>query len=386
DTPNANEVLQSAKQFWDMGGEIDADDLREVLGLAKPSPGSTILSQAQGMNPMGVGAIPQGMPQIGPAGPDESILPGGDEVMDAGSPPPEEQGDGSSPFVFKRQGEVVQLAAPGVAEPLDPESFLDPEEKQVLAAPAERQRFYDAYQNTPEVNEFVAAANAGVAKRGWYRQAAGTIKTLFGKDANRFAGLLAATSPRNPVDHNLRTALRVWQHWNEQGRPQDKDAIRQLFSPVAEPDLSGKLVERSVLMKPYLNNVVRVLSHPHESWENFNLSGPKVASFHQNLMGNLRRVTNDVWMARFAGIPHKKLTGILTTRDEAGSKATTSGFYAALTAKIRAATDALNSQLEPGQETWEPAEVQETVWAFVKSLVELQKHKRMDATTALYHL
>lgn len=47
DKPNAAEYLEATQHFYDMGGAIDENDLRSVLGLPKPKPGAPQLSQVQ---------------------------------------------------------------------------------------------------------------------------------------------------------------------------------------------------------------------------------------------------------------------------------------------------------------------------------------------------
>ena len=96
DKPNAQAVLQAAQAFFEMGGAIDEDELRGIIGLAKPVPGHAILAQAQPMQPQGVGAMPQGVPMEGQPGP-MPMGPGG---------PPQDQG-----LPFKSRGRVVRFAA-----------------------------------------------------------------------------------------------------------------------------------------------------------------------------------------------------------------------------------------------------------------------------------
>jgi hypothetical protein len=47
DKPNSAEHLEAAGRFFEMGGILDEDNLRSVLGLPKPKPGSKTLSRAQ---------------------------------------------------------------------------------------------------------------------------------------------------------------------------------------------------------------------------------------------------------------------------------------------------------------------------------------------------
>jgi hypothetical protein len=70
DRPNAAEILEAAERFYQMGGSIDEDSLRSVLGLPKPKPGSAILSRVDTMSPEAVGSLPEGVPIMGQPGPD----------------------------------------------------------------------------------------------------------------------------------------------------------------------------------------------------------------------------------------------------------------------------------------------------------------------------
>jgi hypothetical protein len=47
DKPNAAEHLEAAGRFFEMGGILDEDNLRSILGLPKPKPGNKTLSRAQ---------------------------------------------------------------------------------------------------------------------------------------------------------------------------------------------------------------------------------------------------------------------------------------------------------------------------------------------------
>src|SRR5208282_5431181 len=73
----------------------------------------------------------------------------------------------------------------------------------------------------------------------------------------------------------------------------------------------------------------------------------KVPSFRDNLMGMLQRVTNDGWMALFAG---------LDARDISSAHS-----YHPISVMTRAAAEELG---------WEPAEAQAAIWAFIKTLTE----------------
>jgi len=77
DKPNAAEHLEAAMRFFDMGGSIDEDNLRSVLGLPKPKPGVPILAKLDPMNPqMGVPGM-AGPGAMGMAGGGGQLVPGG---------------------------------------------------------------------------------------------------------------------------------------------------------------------------------------------------------------------------------------------------------------------------------------------------------------------
>jgi hypothetical protein len=205
------------------------------------------------------------------------------------------------------------------------------------------------YSKLPPTKEFTAAAKAGEAARGWYEKSAAFLAKLFGNDAPQFLDLLAATSPSTQVKENMRRATRIWAAWKKAGRPTDPEAIRSLLNEPrqSEAGLFGDIGEGKLGgMSTHFPNVVRALTGE-------NLSGPKVSSFTRNLGGDLNYVTNDTWMAQFAGIEHKDFS--------------TPAGYAAYTAKVRETAAKLG---------WHPAEVQETVWSFFKTLADSVRSDR----------
>lgn len=72
DKPNASDILDAAVAFWNMGGDVDSDELRSIIGLAKPQPGHPVLAKMGSLSPAGAaaGMVPQGVPFMGPPGPD----------------------------------------------------------------------------------------------------------------------------------------------------------------------------------------------------------------------------------------------------------------------------------------------------------------------------
>jgi hypothetical protein len=96
------------------------------------------------------------------------------------------------------------------------------------------------------------------------------------------------------------------------------------------------------------------------------LSGPKVNSFMLNLRGVTEEVTNDAWMANYAAVDQRIFSGGLNA---AGTDPGKGPGYLAMSAKVRQAARTLTKLT--GEE-WTPAEVQETVWSWAKTLYELQ--------------
>lgn len=237
---------------------------------------------------------------------------------------------------------------------------LNPAEVEKLNI-ASAQALVDHFSNLPPTNEFAAVAKAGEAKRGWYRHSAEAIANVFGVDAPRFAGLLAAMSPQTGVEANLRNAAAVWRDWNKAGRPQDRESILRILGSAVEGQ-PNKISDKD--LPAWRNNTVRALT---EDPAEIRLSGPKVDSFMRNLLGNVDEVTNDSWMANFANVDQKIFAGGLTKSGNPGKRPG----YLAMTAKVREAADRLTALTG---ETWSPAEVQETIWSWSKALYEMQKH------------
>jgi hypothetical protein len=218
-------------------------------------------------------------------------------------------------------------------------------------------RLVDYFDSLPHADEFAAVAWAGRAKRGWYKESAKAIGQVFGPDAPRFVGLLAAMSPQNPVQTNLLNSLHTWKNWVAAGRPQTREEIVKVMGASVEG--SGGV---DSVLDAWINNSVRALTTENPGTDL--LSGPKVDSFMRNLLGNVNEVTNDAWMANFALVDQKMFKGSLNSTDAGKGPG-----YLAMNAKVRQAAKILT---EKTGETWTPAEVQETIWSWAKTLYEAQ--------------
>jgi hypothetical protein len=240
----------------------------------------------------------------------------------------------------------------------DPRSLPTFREVAKHLTPAEREgvrsdtakNLVDLFDELPSDKDFITAVELGKAKRGWYERAAKTLREIFGPDTETFVSLLAATSPRQSVVDNLAMALDVWKAWTEVGRPQDPVAIRELVASRVEMEARTPNVIRALTGKDLEDAPI---ASPKKLNPGTELSGFKVESFRRNLLGDLLHSTNDAWMANFSGIDQRLF----------GTKAG----YLAFTAKIRRVAKKTGLQ---------PAEVQETIWSFFKTLYEATSVKK----------
>ena len=205
--------------------------------------------------------------------------------------------------------------------------------------------------------DLAAMAGQGVVKRGWYEKSGKALAHLFGDDAPRFSALLAALSPQTSVEMNLTNALNVWKNWIAEGRPTDERHIMQIMGS----SVLGNKGEQSV-MGAWRNNSIAALTHPDPA--NLQLSGPKVNSFAANLRGVMNEVTNDSWMAQAMGVAQSLFSGASRKGEAAAGKG---AGYLAVNALTGQAAELLTKHTGTA---WSPAEVQETVWSFVKAAVE----------------
>lgn len=217
------------------------------------------------------------------------------------------------------------------------------------------QRMVDVFHSLPDTKELAAAALAGKAKKGWYKDASEAIHSVFGGDAPRFSAVLAAMSPQTSVEMNFHNALRTFVNWDKAGRPQDRSSILKIMGQ----SVLGGRGEASVL-NAWTNNTVRALTS--EDPESLTLSGPKVHSFMRNLQGHVNDVTLDSWMAAFAKVNQTMFGGTLTQTGPGKSYG-----YLGFSAKVREAAKML--EIMTGDK-WSPSEVQETVWSWAKAAYE----------------
>lgn len=232
---------------------------------------------------------------------------------------------------------------------------LTPEERAKLRRDTAA-RLVDTIKQLPSSKEMAAVAYAGRAKRGWYYNSAKAIEHVFGADAPRFAAVLAAMSPQCSVETNLLNTLNTWKNWVKAGRPTTREEI---IDVMAQSVQGGR--GRASVLDAWINNTVRALSA--EDPAKITLSGPKVNSFMKNLVGYADEVTNDAWMSNYALVDQSIFSGKLTKGGDPGKGVG----YLAMSAQVR---DAAKTLTRLTGEEWTPAEVQETIWSWAKTLYE----------------
>ena len=138
-------------------------------------------------------------------------------------------------------------------------------------------------------------------------------------------------------------AINLWDKWDKAGRPTDvewKNGVPNKNASLYRI-LKGRGNTQGVDLPARMNNAIRALQGEP-------LSGPKVSAFTTNLGTDANRVTNDTWMAVFAGHDPNRINK--------------PAVYDAMSAKIREAADATGIA---------PRQAQAAVWSFIKSLAEL---------------
>lgn len=323
----------TAKSLEDYGKESSAASARSDLGGAEYEPGSVRPGEGRGRG--------AGVQEAEAAGREGEV--GGGATKASGisllnvSPP--------------------KMLKPEIVEILGKHRRnLTPEETRKLRRDTARS-LVSIIESLPTTQEMAAVAYAGRAKRGWYAGSASAIVNVFGLDAPRFTALLAALSPQTGVEDNLLNTLNVWKNWIAAGRPTTRAEIISVMGR----SVQGSKGEKSIL-DAWINNSVSALSSANP--ESLVISGPKVNSFMLNLRGVVNEVTNDAWMANFALVDQKIFSGGLNA---AGTDPGKGPGYLAMSAQVRGAARKLTALTG---ETWTPAEVQETIWSWAKTLYE----------------
>jgi hypothetical protein len=230
--------------------------------------------------------------------------------------------------------------------------FLTPEDRAATSASVQRNVVDLVNKFDPKWVE--DAAKAGSAAKGWYSRATALIQHMFGDEAHRFTNFVASLSPQKDVEQNLADALNFYNLWQEAGKPvgpENEKVIRDLTER-AEVGMSGQ-VARNQLYENLVNDV-----QP---------TGPKVSNFAKNLKGNMDAVTKDRWMAYLFGNNERMFRWF----KEGSPKP---AVHLAADALIRAVGQSIGML---------PAEVQETSWSFLRTVVNLTEKEKISPKEAI---
>lgn len=271
-------------------------------------------------------------------------------------------------LVYGKPEEGVTIMPSGDAQTLDDRvSKYLTEDEQALMTLGDRKAMDELLKITASPEEVASMAAAGGAKRGWYEESVKAIKHVFGDDSERFALLLAATSPQTSVESNMRNALNIWKNWDAAGRPQGRDQILRIMGDSVEGDKGiGSVLDA------WVPNTLRALRGEADDLSKLPvaLSGPKVNSFAKNLIGAFGEVTQDTWMARALGMNQKRDfegRSLVAFQDELSKLGVKKSGYLAGNILVREAADIMS---QATGSTWTPAQIQETVWSWAKAIRE----------------
>ncbi len=222
---------------------------------------------------------------------------------------------------------------------------------------------YDRY--APEYDE---AIKAGRVMGGWWERSGKSLDALFGDDAPMVKHLLASQSPQQSGITNLKMTLDSLAEWHAAGKPIEPSVVTKVLNKVPgttesyESRFNNAL--RSMTGTPLLEGAGR------QPAEGALISGTKVESMAQNLMGFQNRVTLDSWMGLFS--PEGSQKGFQGRQVKAGAKPSQVYMSNAVVVARAAARAGIP-----------PAQAQEQIWSFTKTLTTLAEQTR-DFKTALH--
>lgn len=230
------------------------------------------------------------------------------------------------------------------------DALLSPEERAGLTTEYRRQQFVNTLSKIPQVDEWVNAAKAGEIGRKWYERSNKAFDALMGEapdyfgdgDRKRFADFVAATSPQQGVNLNLREALSTWKKWV------DGDKRLKMDPRSTDPAKLQKFLDRELTMsRGKTGNAMKALlgEDMYPSIEKSKFF--KVPNFSRNLNGLMNAVTNDSWMGLFSGISEREMPD--------------PQHYHPISVMTRAAAKKLG---------WNNAEAQAAIWVFTRTLAE----------------
>ncbi len=271
---------------------------------------------------------------------------------------------------FGPEAELAQAkdTPPQLARIIDDESVLQKQYAKDLTVPElaklankkSAASFLNFMETFPAAREMATVAQAGLAKKGWYRQSAQALYDVF-KNADGSPQLNKAGNQkyglRNISEQEAREVIK------KAGGGDSTFDIGRMQIEIMGDAVQGEKGAESVL-DAWVSNSIRAINVPDDEMDKLVLSGPKVDSFMRNLVNNTVEVTNDTWMANYLGVEQNVFGGSLNpARIDPGK----GPGYLAANALTRNASRILSDRIG---ENVTPEMIQEMVWSWSKAVFE----------------
>jgi hypothetical protein len=216
--------------------------------------------------------------------------------------------------------------------------------------------------------EMAAISKAGKEGLGWYENCRRFINHLFPIETMpyehaTFAQLLAATSVGMKPGENLEVALRAWMAWDKAKRPSDVSKLEKIFNDKFKAGIRADVIRKKI---------IDVFSGQYLG----KLGNFKQPNYSLNIRGVLDLATADMWVARHMAFellnPADPITG-LRDYNTSVKQLLDNPMYIAFAARAREVANSMGLKV---------AEVQETMWSFVRVLYDALDPKVDTSSTA----
>ena len=163
------------------------------------------------------------------------------------------------------------------------------------------------------------------------------------------------------------SGMRGWRSPASNNETITRETLLDLMRAALPPKQSG---EQQKGLPAWVDNALYRADRerPHDR---SSLSGPKVNSFYANLIGHWHEVTNDSWMAAFAGLSRDVFGGTKKTATRPSGK---KAIYYAYSAKVRQATQILTAQMT-GDRAGRRTKCKRPCWSWTWTLGDLMRDR-----------
>lgn len=159
----------------------------------------------------------------------------------------------------------------------------------------------------PNLKAAAALVKAGRSGEDWYAPMRRELTKLLGEDTNLFLRFLAATSPRQNIEQNIQSALKLYVQYKSGARTANPDVVAHAAVLRQNAVLSGKgLSPKLVPNLPERSALAGFRSVLYPEWaeaavKGEEFGGPKVRNFLKAMMGDSDAVVIDTWLMRYLG-------------------------------------------------------------------------------------